>query len=61
MPWTKRANAEKKRREDAELRCAQVKEDWVQIRRHQESIDREIQINDWTNTAIALFSGGGEG
>ena len=57
MPWTKRADAEQKRREDAEEKCAQVEGDWDKLRTHRSSIDREIEINDWTSTAITLFAG----
>lgn len=57
MPWTKRAEKERELRENAELRAEEIEKDWAQIRRHRRSIDREVELNDWTGTAIALFSG----
>jgi hypothetical protein len=57
MPWTKRADEEKKRRLEAEARAVSVEEDWYHIRTHRKSIDQEVAINDWTATAISLFSG----
>lgn len=57
MPWTKRADAEQKKREAAQKKCAQVERDWDQLRTHRSSIDHEIEINDWTATAITLFAG----
>lgn len=56
-PWVKRADEEKKQRMLAEEKCAQVEKDWTDIRNHRKSIDKEIEMNDWTATAIAMFAG----
>jgi hypothetical protein len=57
LPWKKREEEERKKRLDAERRAQQVDQDWVQIRRHKHTIDKEVERNDWTSTAITLFSG----
>lgn len=57
MPWNRRANAERQRRIDAESKRDSVEKDWALLNRHRRSIDREIELNDWTATAIAVFSG----
>lgn len=60
FPWTVRAEKAQKEREDAELRRAQVEDDWNKIEPHRSSIAREIAMNDWTTTAISLFGGKGK-
>lgn len=57
FPWNKRADEEQLKREDAEKRATEIEKDWVHIRKHRRSIDRDIDLNDWTGTALALFSG----
>lgn len=57
FPWKKREEEERKKRLAAEQRAHQVDQDWVQIRRHKHRIDKEVERNDWTSTAITLFSG----
>lgn len=57
LPWKQREKEEHKKRILAEERAKKTDQDWVQIRRHKHSIDREVERNDWTSTAIVLFSG----
>jgi len=57
MPWKKREEQERERRLAAERRAMMTEKDWIQLRRHKHSIDKEIERNDWTSTAITLFSG----
>lgn len=57
MPWNKRVEEERQRRLDAEFRRDSAEKDWALLNRHRKSIDREIELNDWTATAIAMFSG----
>ena len=57
MPWTRRAEEEREHRIAAEERREATTHDWIQIRRYKQSIDREIELNDWTEAAVKLFSG----
>lgn len=56
LPWKKRAEKAHQDRLEAEKKYEEVQKDWDEIREHRDSIDQEIELNDWTRTAIKLFS-----
>ena len=56
-PWTKRAEAEEKLRRLAEYRRHEVDQDTATIREHIEAISTEVELNDWTRTALTIFQG----
>lgn len=57
FPWTKRADAERAKRLDAEKKLAEVEADWEPVRRHRAAVRREVALNDWTRTAKTVFGG----
>ncbi len=58
-PWTKRADAEERLRRHAELRRHEVEQDWEALRETTEAITSEVELNDWTRTALTIFQGKG--
>lgn len=56
LPWQKRAEQARRDRLAAEEKYEEIQRDWVELREHKDSIDQEIELNDWTRTAIKLFS-----
>lgn len=58
FPWTRRADEEREERIAAERRLAEVEADWEPVRRHRDAVRREVDLNDWTRTAKAIFGGG---
>ena len=56
-PWVRRAEIEREQRLSAEQRCEDIQDDWIKLRKFKHSIDQEIELNDWTETAIVVFSG----
>lgn len=59
FPWTRRADAERKKRIEAEQRLVEVEADWERVREHRAAVQREVALNDWTRTAKTIFSGRG--
>lgn len=56
-PWTKRADAEERLRRHAELRRHEVEQDWEALRETTKAISDEVELNDWTRTALTIFQG----
>lgn len=56
-PWTKRADAEEALRRRAEYRKHEVEQDWEALRETTEAISNEVELNDWTRTALTIFQG----
>ena len=56
-PWTKRADDEERLRRHAELRRHEVEQDWEALRETTEAITNEVELNDWTRTALTIFQG----
>ena len=57
LPWTRRAEAETKKRLESEERLTKVLEDWSSIETYTHEVTKEVRLNDWTNTAKLLFTG----
>lgn len=57
FPWTRRAEAEKAKRIEAQQRLARALADTARVRAHREAVRREVVLNDWTRTAKAIFGG----
>ena len=58
FPWTRRAEAERAKRLEAERRLAEVEADGETVQRHRAAVRREVNLNDWTRTAKTIFNGG---
>lgn len=58
-PWTKRADDEERLRRHAELRRHEVEQDWEALRETTDAISSEVELNDWTRTALTIFQGKG--
>lgn len=59
FPWTRRAEAERVKRVEAQERLARIRQDTSRVFAHREAVHREIVLNDWTRTAKAIFGGKG--
>jgi hypothetical protein len=57
FPWTERAEREAIRRREAEKRLHDIKADWLELDPAVRAVHREIELNQWTRTAKAIFGG----
>ena len=57
FPWVRRAEKLRSERLEAEAKREEVEKDWEPLLRSKRAIDREIELNDWTATAVVFFSG----
>lgn len=57
-PWVRRADDEERLRRYAEHRREKAEEDWGSLRETTEAISNEVDLNDWTRTALIVFKGG---
>lgn len=59
MPWTKRANTERERADDARLRLEEVEADSERVHGHVDRIHREVRINGFLAGVLELNRGKG--
>lgn len=59
MPWTKRADREHERVEDARLRLQQVQADTPRVRSHVNRVHQEVRINGFLQGVLELNKGRG--
>lgn len=64
FPWTRRAEAEREKRREAQVRRIEAQErlveievEGVQVQSFRDAVSREIALNDWTRTAKDMFRG----
>lgn len=59
MPWTKRAEAAERRAAEAEAQRARVEARWTRVEAVTDRAREHYELNGWTSTVLAIFSGEG--